>query len=142
MVDDIEYNEVNHVGVKPAVDMDSIRTYSHIPDFASQVVTYQSANNNTTILWTVTAGKTLYMTTYTLQALNYSASNATGYLAIRNASDTIQYVIARQYLKADTDGNDSLNLSPPLEIATGWDVFMYSDTVNMQTQVWIHGFEI
>lgn len=133
------YDKARTVGVLPFYDADPIPV-GKIPDGGTQVRKSDVADNVTKVLHTVTAGKTLYLSFFTLRAVR-NVDNY-GYLAVRNTSDVIAYYIACVDSYTSTPGNSITGtLLPPLEITAGWDIILHSPAVGMIINGFIHGYE-
>jgi len=117
---------------------------------SSATTIYKSGNvsGSTTVLHTVTAGKTFYLTTGFL-ATSSVAINRTGYLAVRNGSDVIQYYLAYTYLRGGSlESGDippslvvPITINPALAIPAGWDIVIYSQDSNITSAGGIGGWE-
>lgn len=100
-----------------------------------------SAYNGTTIVHTVTAGKTLYITSLVLACTNVSGASQTFIVRVRNVSDVkvVDWTM-------NTPNVVSFAFSIPLPIAypvpAGYDIVCISPTVNATVWVTILGYEI
>lgn len=99
-------------------------------DTGTQVQKSANASNNTVIIHTVTAGKTLYLTAAHILAVTGNASF--GDIFVRNEADAEQYKL----LTADSDGgvsgNNSASLpyAKPIKIPAGYDICVRSSAGN------------
>lgn len=109
-----EDNRVKWVGVRPAHG-------------GEQIAKFATANNNTVTIYTVPAGKTLYLCTawldVTTAAVGYSA------IYIRDELDAHWLPLRRIYQTASSYPSDSwITFWPPLEVPAGYDVVVYRST--------------
>jgi hypothetical protein len=138
---DIQAQSFSPLSVQ-VINPDSIRQYPRRPSGSTQIVAYNSVENNDFVLYTVSSGKTLYFTSYSLSILNTGASGPLGLFVIRTVSDVYWYFIARSILPQ----NDSKILTsffvPPMEIPSGYDFWLYSSAVGCVVLGSIVGYEI
>jgi len=110
-----EPNEVRWVGTRPA-------------HRGTQVVKDGSAANATTLLYTVTAAKTLYLTGYWIEK-QFTAANCELSFYIRNAGDVLWYRLIRHIQAVAATLAISRSFSFPLEVPAGYDLILYSSAV-------------
>lgn len=128
-------------GVLPSQGADPIPV-GKIPDDGTQVAASANADNTTTVIHTVTAGKTLYLNGVTIMANNSAGVVSSAYIVVRNAADAEQYHIFYIRLNDGLEDSDSENFIPPIEIAAGWDIALRSASADMYTRGFIHGYEV
>lgn len=137
---DQEDNEVNWQGVIPATDPESFPVYPIKKSDDTQQCGNSGADNGWTTLYTVPAGKTLYLTSTVLQCHNNSGARGVGYLAVTDNVPTLQYAI----LYADLPNGGYLGFNntffPPLEIPATWLLRIYSSAVGVYTSGVFSGF--
>jgi len=105
-----------------------------------QVAEYKEVANGTAIVYTVGAGKTFFMTTANF-ICDSSVTATLATLYVRNASDVLQYYLGVAYFRAVGQIVAPMTFNPPLEIPAGWDVVIASDSANLKTRAFIHGWE-
>lgn len=124
--------------------LDRISTISRAPTGTTPVFKSALRINGTTVIHTVTAGKTLFLTGASLGLSSLDVAEA-GYMAVRNVGDTIQYYIFRAGLEASENNSANLAFSlpavPPIEIAAGWDIVVYSPSPGFASAGAISGWE-
>lgn len=142
MAEPKEGNSLNHVGVKPAVDQDSIRTYPRLMDDLTQIYDYDTVENNTLTFYTVTAGKTLNLITCNILIYNTSGGAGTSWLRIHNDSGGTTSYLA--YTVFTGDGNDHYEISYPIPllVPAGYYFRAYSSVAGLFLRSAIHGFEV
>jgi len=122
-----EPNQVQWVGTRPA-------------HRGTQIAANVFVDNVTTIIYTVSAGKTLYLCHAILASTSIVAGN--GVLKIRDAVDADWIHLARAYQTALSWGqNYSIPFWPPLEIPALYDVVVLSNAVGCSWLGGIHGWE-
>jgi len=105
-----------------------------------QIAKYDSANNSTVIIHTVSAGKTFFMTTANYMS-ETSGAGAGGRLDVLNASGVLQYTIAVIVFTAVGQGAISMSFNPPLEIPGGYKIVVFSNSAALTARAFIHGWE-
>lgn len=136
----IEYNEAKHVGVKPAVDQDSIRIYSRIPEWGNEVVATGVANNSTVTVYTVAAGKTLYLTHANVDLTNNSGAVTFSATYISTGGGGVYFRLANAYLPAGNSKGKVLIFNPPMEVPATYYFVLASGVLNAPSYLSIHGF--
>jgi len=105
-----------------------------------QVAKSALATNNTVILHTVTAGKTLFLTT-----MVYGTDpEAVGLcqMQVRNVADVVQYTIQNFIPRTtSTSFSGSITFNPPLEIPAGYDIILVSGIAMLDLNCFINGWE-
>ena len=66
-------------------------------DTGTQILKYGTANNSTTTIHVVTAGKSLYLTSMFASTVSSSGSILSGDVIITNAADVLQHTLMSQY---------------------------------------------
>lgn len=111
-----------------------------IPDGGIQVAKSATAENATVIIHTVTAGKTLYLSFFSVRISSHVNQSVT--LKVRNDLDVDQYESAKVNSYTGMPGfTVTGNLNPPLEIPAGWDVVIVSPGAGAYGHAFIHGYE-
>lgn len=122
-----EPNEVLWRGVRPAHK-------------GEQVVKGNTVNNGTSIVHTVSTGKTLYLT-----ALAFSVYAGVGEsnMFVRNAADVTQYYffVNTIFTAGGAGSMGNLSFNPPLEIPAGYDICVSSNAAANFAYGFIHGWE-
>jgi hypothetical protein len=135
-----EYDLTKMGGVLPSQDAGPIPV-GKIPDQETQVVEGKQATNETVVVHTVTAGKTLYLSAWAFSVNNFSGVDNGGYALVTDGSDVQQYVFC-SIRCPDADGKGlSCSLLPPLEIPAGYKIKAYSPGANITVTLFIHGYE-
>lgn len=133
-------DKLRMVGVLPSVNAGPIPV-GKIPDGVTEVKVSGTANNETTTIHTVTAGKTLYLSFWTLDYSNESGATSYCSLQVDNGSDVLQYRIANPRCPDGGYNDFSGNMIPPMEIPAGYKVKLVSTDENMYARAFIHGYE-
>lgn len=134
-------NLVRTIGIIPTRNADPIPV-GKIPDGGTQVAKEGSAAGADVIVHTVTSGKTLYLSACSLGIKNGLASTSSGYLGVRNASDTWQYMLLYTGVVANDGKTALLSFPIPLEIPAGYDIVANSSDADVQVYAFIHGYEM
>ena len=100
-----------------------------------------SASNATTIVYTVTAGKTLYIVAASMGGYITTAVAAEITFFVRNAADAVQTYLITRLLSATVQGCGG-EFAPafPLAVPAGWDVVLFAGT-NAISQAGFWGWE-
>lgn len=120
-----EPNAANWVGVRPA-------------HFGSQQRASDAVSDGTAILYTVPAGKTFYLFDWSFEA-NASAAGVWGALRVRNDVDARQFDIQIALFDAAGTVVSSNAYFVPLEIPTGWDIYIQSSGATCDVRGFVHG---
>lgn len=121
-----ENNQVKWIGSRPAHN-------------GEQVAESNVANNNTVVLYTVGAGKVLYITDWAIGVVgNFSGE---GYLCVRDNLAAVQYefCFARCIAGVLMRGLTSSTFYP-IEVPATWDVAVYSGVAGLTIRGFIHGW--
>ncbi len=98
------------------------------------------ADNNTVIVHTVTSGKTLF-----LKLIVLTVRDATGvsFVRVRDGSDVTQYTFGFFHIPSLTGFSPPLVIpfDTPLEIPSGFDIIVVSNTLNHKASCYFHGWE-
>jgi len=140
MAETIEHNEIRHVGVKPAVDQDSIRMYSKMPDFATEVTAIDNVALGTNDWYTVPAGKTLYLTTFVLSASNTLGGITDGYSMIRTSAPADYFCFFSGVMPRTFILLQSYPFNPPLPIPENYYFRHYSNHGQLLIYGSLYGF--
>jgi hypothetical protein len=122
-----ETNRVKWVGVRPAHD-------------GTQVTVDSFTSAGAAILYTVTAGKTLFLCHFTLECSSGAVVSGADFW-VRNGADVIQYYLLRQRLAISRETIISPSFWPPIEIPAGWDIVMGVGVATTTEYAFIHGWE-
>lgn len=110
----------------------------------TRVMKTGGAANTTTIIHTVTAGKTFYLEAFELNAYDVaSGETPTVTMIIRDGADATVYSFVLR-LTGAVNGyiqQTSLSLPTPIAIAAGYDVVVVSDSANCVPKLNIIGYE-
>jgi hypothetical protein len=122
-----EPNEVLWRGIRPAHK-------------GTQVAASAVANNDTQIIYTVNANKTLFLVYANIDAIGAAAANA--YVAVRDAADAIQYYIFFPRFTV-TQAVYTNNFAPsiPLEIPEDYDIVVNTGNAAVFARSFIFGWE-
>ncbi|KKN33019.1 hypothetical protein LCGC14_0807880 [marine sediment metagenome] len=138
-----EQNQLNWRGIRPTYPVENIQTHPGPFETAvagkarTQIVKSVEVANTTTIIHTVTAGKTFYLCSCSCSA--DTGINKLTHLKVRNASDTDQYTIIDHESSAQATIFGSLSFFPPISIPAGWDIVLTTNAA--QGMGFIHGWE-
>jgi len=132
-----EPNEVVWRGVRPVSGIrgiwparDSVRVSPQGSVFAVGV----------TIIYTVPAGKLLFISGVNLGTGLSADANVRAFVAVRNAADVFQYgLIYHRFVKAG-QLNSFPFFSPALEASAGWDAYLNSDSANLSSTCYMFGW--
>lgn len=132
-----EPNEVVWRGVRPIAgirgvwpDIDAVR----VIDSAYQ------AGAGSLIIYTVPAGKILFVTSAFLAARYSGAANAWGAIGVRDALDAHQYWFAMVYIVGANSYNTPLSYFPAVEVPAGYDVYVRSGDALLDANGIINGW--
>ena len=106
----------------------------------TQVAVSDIVTNDTSIIHTVSAGKSLFISSIVLGLLLGGASN-TCRIYVRNVLDVEQYTIFRITPGAAGALSVPISFNPPLEIPTGYDVVHTTNADFLTMYSFIHGWE-
>lgn len=99
--------------------------------------------NATTVIHTVTAGKTLYLCHSFLGVQNATGANNAGKLFVTNAADVTQYELGVIRMGSGGLHHNSPNVYiPPIEIPAGYKVKAESPVALLKVSAFIHGYEV
>jgi len=138
-----ETNQINWRGVRPVSPVENLQTSVGIFETTvagvtrTQINKSVEVNNTTVVIHTVTAGKTFYLVAAICSA-DAGIAKIT-HLAIRNAADTIQFIIFDFATAAQGIISDSVSFPVPIAIAAGWDIALITD--NTHAGAFITGWE-
>ena len=103
---------------------------------------WDTAENNTTIIHTVTVDKIFYLYAVTFHAHNVGAAANSGRLLVRNGGDVEQYRIYCVCCMANESVLGSLSWTSPVRIPAGWDIVVISDAASLNVCAYISGYEV
>lgn len=126
------------VGVQPT-EPEQVFTIVEPPYECNYVFESLSVENATTILYTVTAGRTLHLTTWYLNVNGVAAGEAQLY--VRNVADVLQYYLATLPVAVGVKDHDGLSYPISVEIPAGYDVVIRSTAANVYVNGHICGYE-
>jgi len=122
-----EPNQVKWVGTRPAHN-------------GVQVSKNVLATNATTIIYTVSDNKTLFLCTASLG--HYGIATGGTYLGVRNDGDVFQYYI--HYVMCQLNYPSVpvvVTFWPPLEIPEKWDIIVVSGVAGLSAMGYVFGWE-
>jgi len=114
--------------------------FPRIPTGATQVVAFNQASNNTAVIYTVTAGKTLYLVSLSMSTDPIQAGR--GAITVRNASDVDQYYFFFANSPIAQGQAASMSFPIPYEIPEDWDIAVSSTVAACYVNGFIFGYEI
>ncbi len=126
-----ETNQLNVRGIRPSHPVENIQVHPGIFETSvagvarAQIIKSNEVNNTTTILYTVRAGKTLYLCSCSLHV--NAGINQFAHLLVRNISDVVQYFIIDLESAVQTPMHGSNTFYPPIVILAGWDIVVDTD---------------
>lgn len=127
-------------GVLPSVGADPIPVTTQMTT-GDQVAVSGEGLNGTDLIYTVTAGKTLYLVSILAQALNMGAGY--GKVFVTDDLDVEQYVIFGAGY-GSTNLNIPFNFCPPapMEIPAGYKIKTLSPGASNYWEVFVFGYEL
>ena len=133
-------NEARMSGGLPSQGADPIPV-GKSPDGGTQVLKHGSAENTTTIIHTVTTGKTLYLSVVTIGI--YFTAEVSGYAQVylRDEDDlnpAIPFILTRGANNGFCAGQ---GFCPPIEVPAAWDICVVSSAADLWAYGFIHGYE-
>lgn len=108
-------------------------------DTGTQITKSGSANNGTTIIHTVTAGKKLFLSSAVV-ACGFGVSNAFEFF-VTNAADVTQYSIYKGSGGAAGNQSVGLNFNNPIKIPAGYKLKCLTNSAGAGIGVCINGWE-
>lgn len=122
-----ETNQVKWIGTRPGHN-------------GEQVVKSNNAINATSIVHTVTAGKTFYLCLATFCLVDAVGA---GMLFVRNGADVAQYTIIRSDIETLVGSTSPLLIpfNPPIEIPASWDICVEATGVGCNANGFVFGWE-
>lgn len=111
------------------------------PAVAASILADDDATDETTVLYTVTSGKTLSLTSCYLWATNEADTAQNAYIALRDDEDTEQIRWAMKLL-ADSLAAIGISFPTPVPLSEGWDVVIYSSDADLTAHGSITGYEV
>ncbi len=136
-----ESNEVRMLGILPSQGADPIPV-GKIPDGGTQVVAWSHTENATLVVYTVSTGKTLYLSNATFISRNSAELYKYTRFFVTNAADEDQYYFYRIIQLADSIISCPYSFLPPLEIPAGYKIKLFSGDSDLQCMAFIHGYEV
>ena len=122
-----EENHVKRVGVRPGHD-------------GTQIAKTNTAINLTAIVHTVTAAKTLFLTSAVLGVEVIAAGNAAAW--IRDVGDVFWWYLFRtDIVAAQNPPIGVVTFWPPVEVPAGYDIVVMSAVALLKVRLSIHGWE-
>ena len=122
-----EPNEVNWQGVRPGHN-------------GTQVVEYDHVVNGTDLVYTVTAGKILYLISWTHNIVNNSGGVGTSTAYIDDGIN-VWYMFDYYHGADNVPGGKAGNQYPPIEVPAGYRFQHYSNAVNVDSYLSFFGWE-
>ena len=135
-----ESNLANTVGVLPAVGASPIPV-GKIPDGGTQVLKNGIAENTTDIIYTITTGKTLYLSAVTIGIRFTAEVSGSAQLFLRDEDDLNAVIIFNLTRGANNGFCCGQSFFPPAEIPALWDICIYSNPAGIHAYGFIHGYE-
>lgn len=119
-----EHNRVKWRGVRQVTGVDGIW-----PAIGAVRVHVRQANDaeGTVIIYTVPAGRKLYLSTAILSAYLSSDQNERFFIAVRDESDVFQYCVLELRFGKAGQLNVPCHFVPALEAEAGWDVVLTNE---------------
>lgn len=140
--DKVVTNEVNQVGILPSQDMDGIRVYSRIPENAEQVVGSYILEGDTLLEYTVTAGKTLYLSTMTISVRNISeVVGSVNWIIVDEVAEGWYYFFVG-LIGVDLESHLHALFNPPMQIPGNYSFQLYSSEIGVKGYAAFFGYEM
>jgi len=134
-------NQLEMFGVLPSQGADPIPV-GKIPDGGTQVVVSASPGVGTVLFYTVTAGKTLYLSLWVFSAYSENAARQNISFFVTNAADGFQWSLFNPSILPDTVMTKTAGFMPPLEIPAGYKIKTTIDAADAPCRIFIHGYEL
>lgn len=131
-------DKCNTIGVRPTNQDEYIPTRI-VYNGATPVYGYGVGNNSRVNVLTVTAGKTLYLETLSVQV--FATALSFGMAELNNAVPALQHYFYYILLQANTHDSFSKTWNPALEIPAGWTIDAFSAAAGLWTVVQAYGWE-
>lgn len=142
LYNDDEITDITKVsGVLPVRDALPIPV-GKIPTHATQIIASQTKADGIEIVHTVTAGKTLYLSSVAISIDNSAAVSGRGRVFIYNATPIEVYRIFSLRALIDAGIGQSLSFLPPMELAASWSIRVESSLAAVNVTCFIHGYEL
>ncbi len=122
-----EPNQARWVGSRPAHK-------------GTQIAKHGVATNATTIIHTVTSGKTLFLCSSIL-TINTSTAGKFCQYKVQDVGNSLVYLFTSCVFDIVGQLIIPFNFDPPLEIPTGYDLVLISNDINLNSMAFIHGWE-
>ena len=106
----------------------------------NQIIKRVSVVNGSSIVHTVSAGKTLYLTQWRFSSQT-TVAGLYGNIHVRDGGDVILYYMDDILMAAIGEYGNAVGLFFPIEIPAGYDVVVQSSGVGLDARGFIHGFE-
>lgn len=142
MAASIENNELKTIGVKPALDQGSIRTYPRRFSDYTQVNAFNYANNTDVPVYTVPTGKTLYLVSFNASFDNEAGAARIGYTRILTGAAAIWWLLSFSSLTNTGSDNHGFSFSVPLEVPAGYVFAAFSGGADAVQYLSISGYLI
>lgn len=135
---EVTLKALSEIIVKQATATNLLATVT--PHVGTLIRKHASVINGTTVVHTVTAGKTLYLCGMVC-VVTETTANGRGYMAIRNDSDVEQYLIFDVKLYSAGIVPNNFVFNPPDQLSAGYDIIVHSDSDHIDTRGFIFGYE-
>lgn len=94
----------------------------------------------TSIIHTVTTGKTFYLDAAWLNADSTAASTTGVNLIVRDTGDVTQYTMSFN-MHANGNQSNAISFPVPISIPEGWDIVLNTSLAGLSASAFIHGYE-
>lgn len=121
-----EPNQVNWVGVRPA-------------HCGEQVLEHASAEYGSTVVYTVPAGKTFYLSSFVFYFLDNTGGGFGSFVLYDNTDAVFSNLIAHRSAPAGAHVYP-ISLHPPIEIPAAYYLSVVSGSAAVYSRVFIHGW--
>lgn len=121
-----ETDQVKWRGVQPAAGVDGV--WPSI-DATRARARGENENEGSVVVYTVPAGKKLYLSSVILNAYQPAANKARTQVVVNNAADVLQFYVAEIGFSVVGQISCPLIFVPALELAAGWKVVLTNEII-------------
>lgn len=113
-----------------------------MPTGATPVGYWNSSYGSLQTVWTVSAGKTLYLCNATLAISNKSGSNSIAEIRVYNTVPAIVYYLNAAMVYVDEFQVIPMQFTPPMPIPAGYTIKVITDVMYCRALATIYGYEV
>lgn len=113
-----------------------------IPDGGTQILAYKETENETETVYTVTAGKTLYLCSVVVTIRNGSGGPVNVFVRILTDAALVKFYLIYSRVPDDAYISTPYLFFPPMELGPGWTFQADSEATNCKIMTSVYGYEI